>query len=155
ALNSTQYEGNVEVLSKRKQDRFMLQDSRITGNYSGDIVGLSPKHRKQELEGKSLNMYEYRGEVRIKRHYARDKYFRNISDRNQQIIGNYRTKTRLTKDIEEQIASARVQNYQGGPKAGLFTRIWLSLFDNSGKLEKMDEKTKEPKYDSREYKIWY
>ncbi|MCK5281693.1 MAG: hypothetical protein KAK04_24245, partial [Cyclobacteriaceae bacterium] len=83
------------------------------------------------------------------------KYFRNISDRNQQIIGNYRTKTRLTKDIEEQIASARVQNYQGGPKAGLFTRIWLSLFDNSGKLEKMDEKTKEPKYDSREYKIWY
>jgi hypothetical protein len=47
-----------------------------------------------------------------------------------------------------------VQNYQGGPKTSLISRIWLSLFDNNGKAKKADNRMKKPKYDSREYKIW-
>jgi hypothetical protein len=260
AMNSSGYQGNIRVLSKRRQDRFMLRDSKITVKYAGTIKGLTPDQRKQELQGKSLNLSEYRGNVKVRRvrdendrkqprmnarmasfqgdiiitaqkrkkleyeylstvqhnyrgevnqrrykrwvdgrksksavlakyqgniktsqndlkekqydymsrtahnfsgdlkidrKYARNRYYRNMSDRNLQIIGNYRTKTRLAKDIDEQILSAKVQNYQGGPKISLFTRIWLSLFDNSGKLEKTDDKVRKPKYDSREYKIWY
>ena len=97
----------------------------------------------------------FSGNLKIKKQYARERYYRNISDRNQQITGNYRTKTRLAKDINEQIISAKVHNYQGGPKTSLFSRIWLNLFDTSGKLEKTDNRTKKPKYDSRESKIWY
>jgi hypothetical protein len=103
----------------------------------------------------SRTAHNFSGDLKIDRKYARNRYYRNMSDRNLQIIGNYRTKTRLAKDIDEQILSAKVQNYQGGPKISLFTRIWLSLFDNSGKLEKTDDKVRKPKYDSREYKIWY
>jgi len=262
AMNSTGYQGNIKVLTKKRQDRFMARDSKITLKYAGTIKGLTPEQHKQELQGKSMNLSDYQGNIRvhrvrdekdrkqprmnalmagfqgdivitakerkkleyqylskvqhnyrgeinqrrykswvdnrksksallakyqgnikttssqgnlkekqydymsrvahnfsgdlkIDRQYARNRYYRNMSDRNSQIIGNYRTKTRLAKDIEEQILSAKVQNYQGGPKTSLFTRIWLSLFDNSGKLEKTDDKTKKPKYDSREYKIWY
>lgn len=259
SMSFTGVEGNIKVVSKKKQDKFMLKDSKFTGNDGGDVVVLSPKYKRQALEGKSLNMSEYRGDLkiknqgkaanrqprtnlemaayqgdiiimarerkkleyeyrskvqhnykgdvnqkkyvkwadgrktrsnamanfqgnliaprvnkkerqyeymsitaqnysgnqRIKKHYARDNYYRNISERNLQIIGNYQVKTGLFKDIEQQITSARVHNYQGGPKMSLFTRMWLSLFDNSGKLEKIDDKTKKPDYDSREYNIWY
>ena len=285
SLGVTGYKGGIAVLSKKKQDRWMLKDSKTTGNYSGNIVLLSDKKRKQELEGKSLNLSEYRGDVKVRNRgrtgprqpgsnasiaayqgdivitarerkkleydymsriqhnfegdvkqkkytkwldsrksksatmanfqgnikltkadlkkdiyehkskevggyqgnikmtrsdikekqfehmskiahnfsgnlsmkstSARARYYRNISDRNRQIIGDFRVKTRLAKDIEEQIASARVHNYEGGPKTSLFTRIWLNLFDKSGKLEKVDDKTRKPKYDSREYNIWY
>lgn len=102
----------------------------------------------------SKTAHNFSGNMTIKRQYGRDRYYRNISDRNQQIVGNFRTKTKLARDIEQQILSARVQNYQGGPKTSLISRIWLSLFDNNGKAKKADNRMKKPKYDSREYKIW-
>ena len=123
-------------------------------NFQGHIKVLQRDAKEKQFDYMSRTAHNFAGDVRIKKQYAREKYFRNISDRNQQITGNYRVKTRLARDIEEQITSARVHNYQGGPKTSLFSRIWLSLFDNSGKLDKLDDKTKEPKYDSREYKIW-
>jgi hypothetical protein len=113
------------------------------------------KMRQNQYEHMSKTAHNFSGNLKVNRQYLRDRYYRNISDRNQQIIGNYRTKTRLARDIEQQIISARVHNYQGGPKSSLFTRIWLSLFDNTDKLKKVDNTTKKPKYDSREYKIWY
>ena len=124
-------------------------------SYQGDLKGSLAANKDAQYKRMSKTAMNYSGEARIKSASARTKYYRNISDRNNQIIGNLRVKTRFAKDIEEQIVSARVHNYQGGPKSSLFTRIWLNLFDKSGKLEKIDNKTREPKYDSREYKIWY
>lgn len=129
--------------------------SNAMANFQGELKVAGNILKERQFEHMSRTAHNYSGDIRIKNRSARDKYFRNISDRNQQLLGNYRTKNRLAKDIEQQITSARVHNYQGGPKTSLFSRIWLSLFDNSGKLEKLDDKTKKPKYDSREYKIWY
>jgi hypothetical protein len=129
--------------------------SAALASYQGDIKTSQGDLKEKQFEHMSKTAHNYTGNLTIDRQYARNRYYRNISDRNQQITGDFRVKTRLARDIDEQILSARVQNYQGGPKTSLFNRIWLSLFDNSGKLEKIDDKTRKPKYDSREYKIWY
>lgn len=181
SMQAMSYSGDVKVMSRRQQDRYMKHSNGKIGRYSGELTLGSMKKRKQQLEGKSLNYSTYQGEIRLTRtdvknkryehvsktamnysgnvrmrtNAARDRHYKNVSDRNRQITGNYRVKTKLYRDIEQQILSARVQNYQGGPKTSLFSRIWLSLFDNSGKLEKVDNKQRQPKYDTREAKIWY
>lgn len=129
--------------------------SAVLSSYQGNIKTSQQDLREKQFEHMSKTAHNFRGNLRVDNNYARNRYYRNISDRNQQFTGNFRMKTPLAKDIEQQLISARVHNYEGGPKTSFFNRIWLSLFDNSGKLEKMDDRTKKPKYDSREYKIWY
>ena len=148
------YRGEVNQKKYNKWLDNRKSKSTLMTSFQGHIKTDQLDARQRQYEHMSKSAHNFSGNVKVKRQYARDRYYRNISDRNQQIIGNYRTKTKLAKDIEQQILSARVQNYQGGPKTSLFNRIWLSLFDNSGKLEKIDPKQKKPKYDSREYKIW-
>jgi hypothetical protein len=173
-----EYQGNVVIAARENKKQEYEYKPKKQHNYTGEInqkkyvkwIDSRKGHTKamasfqgnfkvtgkkeQQFEYMSKVAHNYSGKDRIKSNYARDKYFRTVSERNQQIIGNYRVKTRLARDIEQQITSAKVHNYQGGPKVSLFTRIWLSLFDNTGKLDKIDDKSKKPDYDTREYKIW-
>lgn len=148
------YKGEIKQKKYIRQTNDSKVNSNAMANFTGNLKANQDFLKEQQYAYMSNNAHNFRGHRWLKKPYARDNYFRNISDRNRQIIGNYRVKTGLAKDIEQQIISAKVHNYQGGPKVGLFTRIWLSLFDNTGKLDKIDDKTKKPDYDSREYKIW-
>ena len=149
------FTGHIKMTNdKMKNNQFEFKSNEM-GAFQGHIKMTRNDVKDKRFEHMSKSAHNYSGNLRIKTTSARARYHRNISDRNSQIIGDYRTKSLWFKDLEQQIASARVQNYQGGPKTSLFTRIWLNLFDKSGKLEKVDNKTREPKYDSREYKIWY
>ena len=98
------------------------------------------KMKEKRYQHMSITAHNFEGNLRVRGSFARNRYYKNIADRNSQTTGSFRTKTRLAKDIEEQILSARVQNYQGGPKTSFFGRLWLRLFDNSGKLEKADDR---------------
>ena len=149
------FQGNIKITNADMNKNTYEHKSKEMSDFQGNIKMTRSDLKDKQYEHMSKSAHNFSGNLRVKTNSAREKYYRNISDRNQQITGNFRTKTRLAKDIEEQIASAKIHNYQGGPKTSLFTRIWLNLFDKTGKLEKVDDKTREPKYDSREYKIWY
>ncbi len=153
SLNMSEYRGEVKQRKYTKWTENSKSKSNDQANFQGNIKLTGGDLKEKQFEHMSKTAHNFTGNVKINNQYTRDKYFRNISERNQQIIGNFKTK--LAKDIDEQIISAKVHNYQGGPKTSLFSRIWLTLFDNSGKLDKMDDQTRKAKYDSREYKIWY
>lgn len=177
-LNVAAYQGNLVILSRDRNKQEYKYRSKVQHNHKGNVnqkkyvkwADSRKSHsnlmsnfqgnvrvvgkKEQQFEHMSKTAHNHSGNDRIKKQYARNKYFSNVSDRNLQIIGNYRVKTGLVKDIEQQITSAKVHNYQGGPKVGWFSRMWLNLFDNTGKLDKMNGKVKKLDYDSREYKIW-
>ena len=156
SLAVSRYAGSVKVLSKESQDRWYRRDSKTTGAYQGDLVALKPKYSRQALEGKSLNSTQYSGSVRTMTPSARDRNFRNLSDRNLNQTANFRTKSRFYRNLEHQYLSATVHNYQGGPKVSLATRLWLSVTDSGGdRLKKSDNTIRKPRYDTREAKIWY
>jgi hypothetical protein len=149
------FEGNIKVPVRDFKDRQYEYKSKEASNFEGNIKITQRDMKERQYQHMSKSAHNFSGDVVVRSNYAQKRYYKNISDRNQQILGNYRVKTGFAKDIQQQITSARVQNYQGGPKVSFFTRLWLKMFDKSGKLEKIDYKTKKPKYDSREYNIWY
>jgi hypothetical protein len=156
SLAVSRYAGSVKVMSKGSQDRWYRRDSKMSGNYQGDWLVLKEKYRKQALEGKSLNSSQYTGSVRTMTQAARGRYYRDLSDRNLTQAANFRTKSRLYRNLEYQYLSATVQNYQGGPKTSLATRLWLSVTDGEGeRMRKKDYVVRKPRYDTREAKIWY
>ncbi len=157
SLNASQYEGFIKVYPKWMQDRWMRRDARITGDYQGNLLVIKPKYKAQQLEGKSLNASQYQGETKIRTNLGNKYHYRNISDRNQLVLGNFRIKSRFYRDLEHQVISARVHNYQGGPKISLFNRMWVNIFDRNAEetLRKKDNRIKKPQYDTREAEIWY
>ncbi len=156
SLNVSQEEGNVRVYPLWMQNRWMKRDSKITGSYQGHLIVKSEKAKGQELAGKSLNVSQYYGNARIRKPWYQKKYDRDNSDRNQMVRGDFRMKSKYYRDLENQIRSAKVQNWEGGYKTALITRLWLRLFDtDSGKQKKMDPTLKKPKYDTRESEIWW
>jgi hypothetical protein len=157
SLNASQYEGFIKVYPKWMQDRWFRKDARITGDYKGNLLVLKPKYRAQQMEGKSMNVSQYRGKTKIRTALGNKYYYRNISDRNQLALGNFRVKSRFYRDLEHQVISARVHNYEGGPKMSLFNRLLVNVFDRNAEdtLRKKDNRMKKPQYDTREAEIWY
>ncbi len=134
----------------------MKRDSKITGSYQGNMITKSQKAKNQELEGKSLNISQYIGNARVRKPWLQRKYDRDISDRNQMAKSDFRMKSKYYRDLEDQIRSAKVQNWEGGYKTAMITRLWLRLFDKgSAKQKKKDYMMKKPKYDTRECEIWW
>ena len=132
-----------------------IRQQKIMGNYQGDIVTPVKKQRELTAEYMSKVAHNYKGEVRGMSQKEKARYYRETSSRNNLITGNYRLKTRFVRDREFEILSARVQNYQGGPKTSAFNRWFNRIFDNGDKAQKADYKVKKPRYDSRERDIWY
>jgi len=156
SLNVSQEEGNVRVYPLWMQNRWMKRDSKITGSYQGNLVAKSEKAQGQELAGKSLNVSQFSGNARIRKPWYQEKYDRDNSDRNQMARGDFRMKSKYYRDLENQVRSAKVQNWEGGYKTALITRLWLRLFDaDSEKQKKNDPTTKKHKYDTRESEIWW
>lgn len=156
SLNASQEEGNVRVYPQWMQNRWMKRDSKITGSYKGNLAMKSEKARGQELAGKSLNVSQYSGNARIRKPWYQQKFERDNSDKNQMARGDFKVKSKYYRDLENQIRSARVQNWEGGYKIALITRLWLRLFDtDSTKQKKKDPNIKKPKYDTREAEIWW
>ena len=156
SLNVSQEEGNVRVYPQWMQNRWMKRDSKITGSYQGHLVVKREKAQGQELAGKSLNVSQYYGNARIRKPWYQEKYDSDNSDRNQMARGDFRMKSKYYRDLENQVRSAKVQNWEGGYKTALITRLWLRLFDaDSEKQKKNDPTTKKHKYDTRESEIWW
>ncbi len=156
SLEISSAEGDVSVYPRWYQNWWMKRDSKVIASYKGTFITKTERARKQELEGKSLNVSQYIGDVRIKKPWYQKRYDRNISDRNQTIKNSFRVKSKYYRALEEQILSARVQNWEGGYKTAMITRLWLRLFDKgSNRQKKKDNTVKKPRYDTRESEIWW
>jgi hypothetical protein len=153
AINRYRGEINQRVYANR-QDRSRSK-SEATAAYQGNINATLFKLRDKQYEHQSRNIGNYRGNLTVRRQSAQNRYDRRLSARNQRIEGNLRAKTQWALRFQQRSLTARVSNYEGESKTGFFNRLWSSLFDNNGKQIKADNKVKKPKYDSREYKIWY
>jgi hypothetical protein len=152
-INRYRGEINQRVYANR-QDRSRSK-SEATAAYQGNINATLFKLRDRQYEHQSRNIGNYRGNLTVRRQSAQNRYDRRLSARNQRIEGNLRAKTQWALRFQQRSLTARVSNYEGESKTGFFNRLWSSLFDNNGKQIKADNKVKKPKYDSREYKIWY
>ncbi len=156
SMETSVAEGDVPVYSKWYQNWWMKRDSKMISSYKGMFLVKSERARKQELEGKSLNVSQYIGNARIRKPWYQRKYDRDISDRNQMTINNFRVKSKYYRALQEQVLSARVQNWEGGYKTAMITRLWLRLFDkDSSRQKKNDNTVKKPRYDTREAEIWW
>jgi hypothetical protein len=153
--NEQNFQGNIKVRHQDQQVKNRIRQQKIMGNYQGDIVIPVKKQRELTAEYMSKVAHNYKGDNRGMSQKEKARYYRETSARNNQITGNYRLKTRFVRDREFEILSARVQNFQGGPKTSTFNRWFHRIFDNGDKAQKAEYKSKKPRYDSRERDIWY
>jgi hypothetical protein len=149
------YQGQINLNNVRKSIEERHESSSEQANYEGGLA-LYKNDAKLTAQYMSKIAMNYRGDRKMMTEGAKARYYRDLADKHQTVRGNYRLKYRWVKDLEEQIISARVHNYQGGPKTSLFTRLWLQVFDESGdQLKKVDNRARKPKYDTREAEIWW
>jgi len=150
-----QYQGE---LNARKHQRSLEQRKAASAemaNFQGNIILRSIDNDELTYKYMSKVAHNYRGELKLINQKKKDKYYREMAARNQQVTGNYSLKYRYVRDLEHQYLSATVQNYQGGPKTSLFTRLILKIFNDEERLKKAENTDKKPRYDTREAEIWY
>jgi len=148
------FQGNIKVTPaerRKAQEEYMSNE---VHSFKGDIKLTRAQIDKRHQEHMSKVAHNFEGNIKLPR-TSKDKYFRSLSERNQKFVGGFTARTRMAKDMDEKALSARVHNYEGGAKTSWLNRLWLNLTDRGDKLEKADNRTRKPKYDSREYKIWY
>ena len=107
----TQNIGGIKVYSQNRQKKYMKRDSRISGNYSGNIQAMSKKHRNQELEGKALNSTQHAGNIR-----TNSKSKKAGASYETTYVGNIRSMSKKTRNQVLQWRSLNSTQYEGNIK---------------------------------------
>jgi len=150
------YQGELKTKNEKYASKESEDKAAILSSYQGEIKLQSIKQDELNYEFMSKVVHNYKGNLKSVSQNKKDKNSRELSARNQQIIGEYRLKYKFVKDLEYQVISARVHNWEGGEKTSWITRAWYKITDKSGeKYKKANNTEKKPKYDTRESEIWY
>ncbi len=149
-----QYQGELRQKDRQRSIDKRRELNERMGRYQGEIR-YNAKTKERNFEYMSKTAHNYQGEKKVLTQRGKKRYYQEISSRNLTISGDYKLKYPWYRDLGHQITSARVHNYQGGPKKSWFARMWMKITNNEEGLKKTEYRLKEPKYDSREAEIWY
>ena len=114
SLNLADYQGELKDTHKKKESYFKFH-AKVLSSYQGDFKGKTKKQKDQMLEGKSLNLASYSGELKQTRKKD-ESYYKFHSNVVSNYQGEYKWYTKKQKDQMLQGKSYNMTLHEGNLK---------------------------------------
>lgn len=153
------FKGLVVIPSRPAQRRSYKKISSEHDQFTGHIRQLHPYQRKKVNENKAYYISGHRGWLRTPTPKAQTRYHKKLASQIHQHTGDIRVKKRKPGEnmhpSVHHLARRGKASYEQKERHRK-RRIWLThIFKSKEQPQHLKEKTRKPRYDSKETDIWY